>query len=188
MIANLNQEESWGVNMGKGLVQVYTGAGKGKTTAALGLALRAIGHRKKVHMIQFLKKSFSGELKSREYFGDQFVIEQFGKDENLCLKKNITEEDRQAALSGTKQASEIMREKKCDVLILDEVNVAISSGILNVVEVLELIKGKPDDMELILTGRNAPDEIINVADLVTEMVNVKHPFKRGIQAREGIEY
>ncbi len=174
--------------MGKGLIEVYTGTGKGKTTAAFGLALRALGHGKRVYVIQFLKKSFSGELKSAELFGEKFIVEQFGKDEKLCTRKTITAEDRKAAQKGIQRAYEVMFEKKCDILILDEVNVTISLGVLEVKDVLELIKNKPEEMELVLTGRNAPDEIVKIADLVTEMVNVKHPFQRGTQTREGIEF
>ncbi|MEM3770548.1 MAG: cob(I)yrinic acid a,c-diamide adenosyltransferase [Candidatus Bathyarchaeia archaeon] len=171
----------------KGLVQVYTGDGKGKTSAAFGLALRAIGRGLKVHIIQFIKGGFD--------YGELYVVDRLP---NLTLKafgrgKFVTtqppsEEDVKLAEEALKLAEKTIKSGEYDLVILDEINVALNLKLISLEKVLELIKGKPKHVELVLTGRYAPKEIIDVADLVTEMREVKHPFKRGCQAREGIEF
>jgi len=169
----------------KGLVQVYTGGGKGKTTAALGLALRALGHGLRVYMIQFLKKGFKyGEISALKQFPN-FKFVQFGR--GVYLKKS-TARDVKLAGKALEHSRAIMRGKKYDVVILDEVNMAMSLKLIKVDEVVSLIESKPAKVELILTGRGAPPEIIEKADLVTEMVEVKHPLLEGVLGRFGIEY
>jgi cob(I)alamin adenosyltransferase len=171
----------------KGLVQVYTGDGKGKTSAAFGLALRAIGRGLKVYIIQFIKGGFD--------YGELYVIDKLP---NLTLKafgrgKFVTrqppsEEDVKLAEEALHLAEKTIKSGKYDLVILDEINVALNLKLISLEKVLELIKNKPKHVELVLTGRYAPQEIIEVADLVTEMREVKHPFKKGCQAREGIEF
>jgi len=176
--------------MKKGYIQVYTGNGKGKTTAALGLALRAVGHGLKVVMIQFMKAMDSGELHSAERLAPDFKIYRFAssnkfikdmdEDEKLRLKNDI-----EYSLKFTKQ---IIEQNSCDILILDEIMAAIHSNLLKIDTVIELMHSKPVNMELILTGRNAPEEIISLADLVTEMRSIKHYYENGVVARKGIEF
>jgi cob(I)alamin adenosyltransferase len=169
----------------KGLVQVYTGDGKGKTTAALGLALRAVGQKMKVVIIQFIKGGRTcGEHRFAEKYhpfdivklntGDSFT-------QTLAELRPITEQ----TLSF---AEETLTKGEHDVVILDEIFVALSKKLITTSQVIDLINKKPEKVELILTGRGAPQEVIQRADLVTEMVAVKHPFTRGITARKGIEY
>ena len=178
----------------EGLVQVYTGAGKGKTSAALGLALRATGYGLRVCVIQFLKGSPTGELKSAEKLAPFLQIEQWGRkssdpDGRAWVRKGLVrEEDRSMAQKALKRAREIILNKEFDILILDEINVALFFGLLELRQVLELIRAKPAEIELILTGQKAPKEILAAADLVTETVKIKHPFDRGMPARKGIEY
>lgn len=170
----------------KGLVQVYTGNGKGKTTAAFGLALRAVGRGLKVYVIQFIKGGFE--------YGELYVVDNLP---GLTLKafgrgKFITGEpkkgDIEQAQEALKLAKQVISSGKCDLVILDEVNVALDLKLIGLDEVLRLIREKPVHMELVLTGRNAPDETLQVADLVTEMREVKHPYSKGVPARKGIEY
>jgi cob(I)alamin adenosyltransferase len=169
----------------KGFVQVYTGGGKGKTTAAAGLTLRALGHGLRVYMVQFLKKGFKyGELSALKRFPN-FKFAQFGRGVYL---KRPTARDAELAQKALDHAREIVRGGKYDIVVLDEVNVALGLKLIKVADVVDLIESKPPGVELILTGRNAPAEIIQRADLVTEMVEVKHPFSKGVKARAGIEY
>jgi cob(I)alamin adenosyltransferase len=171
----------------KGLVQVYTGNGKGKTSAAFGLALRAVGRGLKVCIIQFIKGGFD--------YGELYVVDRLP---NLTLKafgrgKFITEkpagkEDVRLAEEALALAEQVAKGGDYDVVVLDEVNVALSLSLIKVGRVLELIKDKPEHVELVLTGRNAPSEIVEAADLVTEMREIKHPFNRGLPARKGIEF
>lgn len=167
-----------------GLIQVYTGDGKGKTTAALGQAMRACGQGMKVIFIQFLKGQTGGE----HYFIEEyhpFEIIQFGKGD--ILKKSENE-----LLSEAAQALEFSRKSlssgKYDMVILDEIFIARWRGLISLEQLLKLIEEKPPGVELILTGRKAPAEVIKRADLVTEMLLIKHPFLEGIQQRKGIEY
>ncbi len=172
--------------MKQGLIQVYTGNGKGKTTAALGLALRACGHGYKVAMVQFMKKNESyGEVQASKYLSG-FSLFQFGR--NVFVKRDPDKIDIELAKEGLLFAKELMQKKEYDILILDEINVALDFGLLTEEEVLELLDEKPPNMELILTGRYAKDSIVERADLVTEMKQIKHPYEKGIMAREGIEF
>jgi len=171
----------------KGLVQVYTGSGKGKTTAALGLGFRALGKGFKVFMIQFMKGDIEyGELvTARKLSG--FKIEQFGRPE-FVDRSNPAQIDIELAKQGLKRAKQILEENKYDLLILDEINVALDWKLVDLEEVIELIRKKPSNMELVLTGRYAHPKIIELADLVTNMDEVKHPYHQGILARDGIEH
>jgi cob(I)alamin adenosyltransferase len=171
----------------QGLVQVYTGNGKGKTSAAFGLALRAIGRGLKVYVVQFIKGGFDyGEL----YMVDKLPnlkLKAFGRGE-FVTEKPPGKDDVELAQEALALAEQVVKNGEYAIVILDEINVALNLKLINLDEVLELIKNKPKHVELILTGRYAPEEIIEAADLVTEMKEVKHPFNKGYQARKGIEY
>ena len=171
----------------RGLTQVYTGDGKGKTSAALGLALRAVGRGLKVYVIQFIKGGFDyGEL---HIVGDLPRIELVAYGTGKFIDKGSPDdEDIVQARKALEHAREILYGGEHDVVILDEVNVAITFGLVQAEDVLTLIKEKPGNVELVLTGRGAPDKIIEAADLVTEMREIKHPFNAGVKARKGIEY
>lgn len=174
----------------KGVVQVYTGDGKGKTTAAFGLALRALGHDLKVCIIQFMKSPQveTGEFKAISKLPN-LEIYRFGGD---LLRYDSSLEAREKAKQEALEAFSLAREKaknpKIDLLILDEINVAALHKLIMVDDVLKLIKEKARGQEIVLTGRDAPETIINKADLVTEMKMIKHPFEQGVKARKGIEY
>ena len=173
----------------RGLIIVNTGPGKGKTTAAMGTALRAVGNGMKVLMLQFLKGSWHyGELDAVQAFGDHFIMKQLGRGfvkvggaetdpEDIRLVQQAWEESREAILSG-----------KWDLVILDEINYAISYGMLDAEKVVEVLKQKPEMVHVILTGRNAHAKIVEIADTVTEMRQVKHAYEAGILAQRGIEY
>ena len=169
-----------------GLVQVYTGNGKGKTTAALGLALRALGNGLSVTMIQFMKP----DQRSGEYVMsnklENFTLIPCGLPD-LVDPKNITEEDRKAAKDALNKVKELLYSKRYDLFIIDEINVAMGWKLVDVSDVIKMLKGRPKNIEVILTGRYAPEEIIKFADLVTEMRMVKHPYEKGIGPRKGIE-
>lgn len=171
----------------KGLVQVYTGAGKGKTTAALGLALRAVGKGLKVYMIQFMKGDIEyGEITTAKSM-ENFEIIQIGRSE-FVDKNNPAEIDIELANKALEHAKEIIASGDYDIVILDEINVALDWKLIDLEKVIDLIKSKPEHIELVLTGRYAPQEIIEVADLVTEMQEIKHPYNDGVEARDGIEH
>lgn len=171
----------------KGLIQVYTGDGKGKTTAALGLALRAVGHGLRVVMIQFLKgDQETGELKMARSLSANFVIKPMGRN-GFVDRANPSTEDVSLAQAALKEARRTLDKRVCDLLILDEVNVAVSLGLVDEDAVLALMDGKPHDMELILTGRDAPASFMEKAHLVTTMECTKHYFDQGEAARVGIE-
>lgn len=171
----------------KGCIQVYTGNGKGKTTAALGLGLRATGHGHRVLMIQFMKGwETYGELTAVKNLPG-FEIIQAGLPNFVC-KEGPKEEDKIQARRGLDKARQAILEGQYDLVILDEINVALDYGLVPLEEVLELLRNKPAHLELVLTGRYAPPEIIAAADLVTEMTLHKHPYYQGVPAREGIEY
>ncbi|RJS77089.1 cob(I)yrinic acid a,c-diamide adenosyltransferase [Candidatus Bathyarchaeota archaeon] len=171
----------------KGLVQVYTGNGKGKTTAAFGLALRAIGRGLKVYVIQFIKGGFDyGEL----YIADKLPnlkLKAFGRGK-FVTEKPAEKEDVKLAEEALALAEKVIKSGEYDIVILDEVNVALDLKLIKTEKVVELVKSKPRHVELVLTGRYAPAEIVEIADLVTEMKEIKHPFSKGQQARKGIEY
>jgi len=169
------------------MIQIYTGNGKGKTTAALGLAFRAVGHGKKAIMIQFMKGKINyGELKAAKCLKN-FVIEQYGRQE-FVDRDNPAAIDRQLARNGFKRALGVVKQRNFDIVILDEINVAVEFGLISSSEVIDLIKKTPKKTELILTGRYMPGEFLPVADLVSEVVEVKHHFHKGVQARRGIDY
>lgn len=175
-------------NLTQGLVQVYTGNGKGKTTAAFGLALRAVGHGFRVYIIQFMKgRDDSGELNGLKRLWPDCQLEHFGGN-GWVHKGEHQEEHLQAARMGFLRAQEIILSGQWDIVILDEIINALWFELIPENEVLDLLSKKPFHVELVLTGRNAPEALIEKADLVTEMVLRKHPFEQGIMARQGIEF
>ena len=174
----------------KGLVIVYTGGGKGKTTAALGLALRAIGYNHKVCMIQFIKGSWHyGEMDSSKKLAPELELIAVGKGfVGIMDDKSPRKDHEEIAKEAIKICKEKISSRNFDLVILDEVNYAIDLGLINIEDVIELIKTKPDNLDVVLTGNNAKQEIIDLADLVTEMKEIKHPFKSGIKAKKGIDF
>jgi cob(I)alamin adenosyltransferase len=168
----------------KGIVQVYTGNGKGKTTAALGLALRASGAGKKVFIGQFLKCGRFSELNALKKIKN-ITVEQFGKG---CFMKKATREDILREEAGLKRIEEALGSRKFGLIILDEINVSVSLGLLEEKAVLRVLNKTPKEIELVLTGRNAPRSIIKAADLVSRIDETKHYFDKGIKARKGIEF
>jgi cob(I)alamin adenosyltransferase len=171
----------------KGYIQVYTGEGKGKTTAALGQAMRALGHGLCVFMIQFMKGGLEyGEIELSRRLSPQFLIKQMGR-ESFVDRKNPALQDIDMAERALDLAREKIMDEKTDVLILDEINVALDFKLINLKDVLEMLNTKLSTMEVILTGRSAPKEIIDRADLVTEMKEIKHYYRQGVDARQGIE-
>jgi cob(I)alamin adenosyltransferase len=169
----------------KGYVQVYTGDGKGKTTAAIGLAVRAAGAGMKVYIAQFIKLGDYSEIKALGKFTGLITVEQFGL--GRFIKGKPSEEDIEAAKRGIEKVKSLMRSSGFDIIILDEANSAVKCGLISAMEILDLISLKPENMELVITGRDASPEIIEKADLVTEMKEIKHYFRKGVRAREGIE-
>ena len=170
-----------------GLVQVYTGDGKGKTSAAFGLAIRALGRGLKVYIIQFIKGGFDyGELHTTEQLSN-LELKAFGSGK-FITEKPPKEEDVRLAREAFEFTKKIVAKGEYDIVVLDEVNVALNLKLITVEEVLKMLENKPKHVELILTGRNAPTEIIKMADLVTEMKEIKHPFQKGMPPRKGIEY
>jgi len=171
----------------KGLVQVYTGDGKGKTSAAFGLALRAVGRGLKVYIIQFIKGGFDyGELHIVDKI-PSLKLAAFGRGK-FITETPPSDEDSKLAREAFELAKKVVKSGEYDVVILDEVSVALNLKMINVDEVIDLIKNKPEHVELILTGRYAPVQIIDAADLVTEMREVKHPYAQGVPPRKGIEF
>ena len=171
----------------RGYIQVYTGSGKGKTTAALGLALRAAGHKQRVYIGQFLKGQMYGELLSAKLLSPYITIEQFGRKGFIHVTKDPDNEDIQKAKRGLKKCLEAMLSLKYRIIVLDEINVAVYFNLLKEKEILEFLDQKPEGVEIILTGRYAPAVFLKRADLVTEMKEKKHYYKKGVKAREGIE-
>ena len=172
--------------MKKGYIQVYTGNGKGKTTAALGLAMRAAGAGLKVYFVQFLKGRKNSEHMSLKKFRNQIVIRQYGNKSFLTDKP--TSSDIYSAKEGLLDARKALYSRKYDLIVLDEVFFAINLKLIKLDDVLTLIKTKPSSVEILLTGRNAPKKIIKIADLATEMKEIKHYFKSGVKGRLGIEF
>ena len=171
----------------RGLVTVFTGNGKGKTSAALGIVLRALGHGLKVRIVAFMKGDFPyGEDKALEKLPN-VSLERFGPP-GFCDPANVKEEDRAEASRALQAAQEAVSQGKYDVVVLDEVNVASAWGLIPLEEVLELVKKKPPQVDLVLTGRYADGRLVDLADIVTEMVEVKHPFRSGVKARRGIDF
>jgi cob(I)alamin adenosyltransferase len=174
----------------KGLVIVYTGDGKGKTTAALGMALRAAGHKKKTLIVQFIKnfKSY-GELKFVKKYNCGIEIKSIGKGYvKIKGDKHPFEEHVRTAKQALKFARNKILSKEYDIVVLDEINIALEKNLLTLEEVIELIQQKPPSLHLVLTGRNTPKKVLQLADLVSEVKEIKHPYRRGILAQKGIEY
>jgi len=171
----------------KGYIQVYTGNGKGKTTAALGLALRAAGCGLRSYIGQFLKGQAYGELAAVPKLAPSITIKQFGRKGFVHVTENPDEEDIQRARTGLEKCRRAMLSGRYALVILDEVNVALHFRLLSVKDVLGLLNQKPADVEVILTGRYAPPALLRRADLVTEMKEKKHYYARGVRARTGIE-
>ena len=173
----------------RGLIIVHTGPGKGKTTAALGTALRAVGQGLKVLMLQFLKGSWHyGELDAVQAFGDKFVLKQMGRG---FVKVGGTEpdpEDVRLVEEAWKEAEQAIQSGQWDLVILDEINYAITYKMLDPARVVAALKKKPERVHVILTGRNAHPTIVELADTVTEMRQVKHAYEKGVEAQRGIEY
>jgi len=174
----------------KGLVIVYTGDGKGKTTASLGLCVRAVGYDQKVCIVQFIKGSWKyGELDGIKRLAPNVELYQKGLGFVGIIDDRL---DKSEHIRAAKEALEFAREKihggEYDIVILDEINVALQLKLIEVDDVVNIIENKPEFLDLVLTGRNARDEIIDRADLVTEMREIKHPFQKGIKAKKGIDF
>ncbi|MGQ9577468.1 MAG: cob(I)yrinic acid a,c-diamide adenosyltransferase [Candidatus Aminicenantales bacterium] len=171
----------------KGYIHIYTGNGKGKTTAALGLALRAAGYGIRTYIGQFLKGQSYGEIEAAKRLGSLITIEQFGRKGFIHVTENPDAEDIARAQRGLERSLKMMLSGRYQIIILDEINVAIYFGLIKEQEVLDFISQKPEQVELILTGRYAPASVIRRADLVTEMKEKKHYYQKGVRARKGIE-
>lgn len=167
-----------------GKIHIYTGNGKGKTTAALGLAIRARGAGLKVIILQFLKKRPYSELKSLKKLGIE--VRQLGQ-RDFCQPKKVKQSDIKNAAKGLEIAKKVIASRKYDLVILDEINVCLKFKLIKLIGLIKLIKEKPKGVELVLTGRGAPKKLLKLADYVTEMKEVKHPFNCGLKARKGIE-
>ena len=172
--------------MERGLVQVYTGNGKGKTTAALGLALRAVGNGLNVLMVQFMKGTSSGELEAARRLSPFLTIIKAGR-EGFIFKGEVDPVDLKMAEEGFLLAKKAIEDREYDIVILDEINMAVDFGLIPLSDLLQLVDSKPVTVELVLTGRNAKPELLEKADLVTEMVERKHYYAKGVPARKGIE-
>lgn len=173
-----------------GLVIVYTGDGKGKTTAALGLCIRAVGHGNKVRIIQFIKGNWPyGELEGLKRLNPEVEISTLGTGcVGIMGDDKPIEEHHRAARQALSSAAEAIRSERYDIVVLDEVNVAVDLNLITLEDVLDLIENKPEDLDLVLTGRQADKKIIEKADLVTEMKEIKHPFRKGRLAKKGIDF
>jgi len=173
----------------KGLIQVYTGDGKGKTTAAIGQAVRAAGHGFKVGLVSFFKEPEAfgyGEHKSLGKLGIKTFL--FAKKHPYFYKGLNPDDVRQECSRGLEFIKELFQDPSWDMLILDEINIAVRDGFLKEEEVLSLLEAKPENLELVLTGRGVTEKIVEKADLVSEVKEVKHPYSHGIESREGVEY
>jgi cob(I)alamin adenosyltransferase len=170
---------------GFGLIQIYTGSGKGKTTAALGLAMRAAGHGFRVAIVHFMKIWNYGEVKSLEKLGIDLF--RYGTTE-LIDPKNPSPVDFEQANEAIEKAEELVKTGNYDILILDEINVAVDFNLIPLMRVVNLLEKKPDNLELVITGRNCPKELIERADLVSVIDEMKHPYSKGLEARKGIEF
>jgi cob(I)alamin adenosyltransferase len=170
----------------KGYIQVYTGNGKGKTTAAFGLALRAVGAGKKVFFAQFIKGRTYSEIEAVKKFVPDITIKQYGL--GCFIVEKPTEADIQAARKGLSEVADNLKSEKYDMVVLDEANIALYYQLFSIDEFLDVLKNKNLETEVVVTGRYAPPELIEMADLVTEMKEVKHYYNKGIEARKGIEF
>ncbi len=171
----------------KGLIIIHTGKGKGKSTAAMGLAVRAIGNGMKVGLVQFVKGKWeTGERKVLEHFPDLCVMKAMG--EGFSWETQDRERDISAARQAWEAAKEMINDPSYKMVILDELNIVLRYENLPLDEVIETLQNKPEMLHVAVTGRNAKDELIEIADLVTEMTQVKHPFRSGVKAQVGIEF
>jgi len=173
--------------LNQGFVQIYTGNGKGKSTAAIGQAVRAAGSGLKTYIAQFMKEYPYSELISLKNLSQWITIEQFGGDDFVYKKELPAKEELDKAEQGLQNAKEKMLNGEYDIIILDEAIVAIYFKLIETNDLIEFIKAKPKNVELILTGRYCPEELIDLADLVTEMKEVKHYYQKGVTSRRGIE-
>ncbi len=171
----------------KGCIQVYTGNGKGKTTAALGLALRAAGHGLRTYFGQFLKGQNYGEIFAIQKLSPLITLEQFGRKGFIHVTENPDQEDIRRAQKGLRKCYKMMKSGKYQIIVLDEVNVAVHFNLFSEKEIHDFLDEKPEEVEVVLTGRYAPRSFIKRADLVTEMKEIKHCYQKGIKARRGIE-
>jgi len=169
----------------KGYIQIYTGNGKGKTTAAFGLALRAVGAGLKVYIAQFVKGVDYSELNSVKRLSDSITLRQFGL--GFFVNREPDKEDIRVAREGLKEVQEIMCSGMYDLVILDEANIATHYNLFSVEDLLDFMRAKPESVELVITGRMADPQVIESADLVTEMKEIKHYYHDGVEARIGIE-
>ncbi len=170
----------------KGYIQLYTGEGKGKTTAAMGLALRAVGAGKKVYIAQFVKGMHYSEIDAIHQYLPTVFLRQYGR--NCFIKKQPVEEDIEAARKGLFEAEEMLQSGEFDLVILDEVCIALYYALFSLNELLQVLDKRPAGTEVVLTGRYAPAGLMEYADLVTEMKEIRHYYRKGVQARKGIEF
>lgn len=170
----------------KGYIHVYTGNGKGKTTAVLGLALRAVGAGKKVYFAQFVKGEIYSEIDAINRYIPEITVKQYGR--GCFIVDEPTSEDIQAAKEGLEEVGAVIRSGKYDVVVLDEATIALHYKLFSVEELIAVLQEKREETEIAITGRYAPEELIEIADLVTEMKEIKHYYTKGISARKGIEY
>ena len=174
------------MSLEKGFIHVYTGFGKGKTTAAIGLGIRATGEGLKVIMMQFMKGRRYSEIDALDHIPN-FTVVQFGRDE-FVSKEHPDQIDIDLAKKGFEHAKKIIQQGEYDVVILDEINVAVDYNLIPLNDVLQLLSEKPEKLELILTGRYASPEIVRHADLVSEILEIKHPYQNGVESRKGIDW
>jgi cob(I)alamin adenosyltransferase len=186
-VESLTNEIPVASNPRKGLVLVITGNGKGKTTSALGQALRAIGHGYRVCMVQFMKGKQYGEIIAAEKYLPNFKVFQYGLD-SFVMRENPAPIDVELARQGLEIARRLIRSDEYDLVILDEINVAVDFKLIPLEEVLELVRTKPPELDLVMTGRYAPEELRELADMVSEVREIKHHYAAGIKSREGIEF
>lgn len=174
------------VSLKKGYIHIYTGNGKGKTTASIGLGIRAAGAGYKVHMVQFMKGRRYSELDGLEKV-DNFTVSQHGRDE-FVSKDNPEQIDIDLAQEGFSYAKKIIKNNEFDMVILDEINVAVDFNLIKLEELLDIIGDKPESLELVLTGRYANPEVVKIADYVSEVLEIKHPYQQGVEARKGVDF
>lgn len=170
----------------RGFIQVYTGNGKGKTTAAIGLAVRAVVAKKKVFIAQFVKGMVYSEIEVLRQLTPAIKVNLYGKD--CFISREPSEEDIQAAKNGLKEVSEIIHSEQYDVIILDEATIAVNFNLFSIDDLIAVLRQKPIQTEIIITGRYAPPELVELADLVTDMTEVKHYYTSGVLSRKGIEF
>lgn len=170
----------------KGYIQIYTGNGKGKTTAALGLALRAAGAGMKIYFAQFIKGKHYSELSILKNRIPEITIKQYGL--GCFIVDKPTEDDINAAIKGLNEIANIILSEKYDMIVLDEITIALYYKLFSADRLIKVLQSKSDKTEIVITGRYAPDELIKIADLVTEMKEIKHYYKDGVEARKGIEF